>query len=65
MANRVPTDPDLLQAAARLGNLPLTPARAAELVPVMEGVFGMLDSLDQGSLGETAPACAFNAAWVK
>lgn len=65
MKTRLPVDSGLLEAAARLGNLPLPAGRATELVPVMDGVFAMLDSLDQGRLGETAPASAFNAAWEK
>lgn len=65
MTKRLPVDPALLEAAARLGNLSLPAGRAAELVPAMDGVFGMLDSLDQGSLGETPPSAAYNAAWEK
>lgn len=60
---RYPSDPALLEAAARLANLPLTPQRAAQLVPAMDGVFQMLDALDQGALGETPPAFAFHAKW--
>jgi len=60
---RPPSDPALLEAAARLANLPLSPERAAQLVPAMDGVFQMLDALDQGALGETAPAFAFRARW--
>lgn len=63
MTTRVPPDPKLLEDAARLANLPLTPDRAAQLVPAMDGVFRMLDALDQGALGETAPAFAFRATW--
>jgi hypothetical protein len=55
----------LLEAAARLANLPLTPARAAELVPSMDGVFQLLDALNQAALGETAPAFAFRANWER
>jgi hypothetical protein len=54
-------DPALLEAAARLAGLALTPQRAAQLVPAMDGVFQMLDALDQGALGDTAPAFAFQA----
>ena len=62
---RCPTDPALLEAAARLANLPLTPARAEELVPAMDGVFQLLDALNQAALGETAPAFAFRANWER
>ncbi|NDG40419.1 MAG: hypothetical protein EBY28_13820 [Betaproteobacteria bacterium] len=62
---RYPTDPALLEAAARLANLPLTPARAVELAPSMDGVFQLLDALNQAALGETAPAFAFRANWER
>jgi hypothetical protein len=65
MTNRRSVDAALLEAAARLANLPMPAGRAAELVPAMDGVFAMLDSLDQGSLGETPPSAAYNAAWEK
>ena len=61
--SRVPPDAALLEAAARLANLPLSPERAAQLVPAMDGVFQMLDALNQGALGETAPAFAYRAKW--
>ena len=53
-----------LEAAARLGNLSLPAGRTAELAPVMDGIFALLDTLDQASLGETPPACAFAAGWA-
>ncbi len=56
-------DPPLLEAAARLAGLPLTPERAAQLMPAMEGVFLWLDALDQSTLGETPPAFAYRARW--
>ena len=63
MTARIPTDLQLIETAARIANLPLTPARAKELVPVMDGIYGLLDALDQANLGETAPAFAFKAKW--
>jgi len=60
---RVPSDPDLLLAAARLVDLALSQERVAQLVPVMDVTFQLLDALVQGEHGETAPATAFNAAW--
>ena len=60
---RVPSDAALLEAAARLANLPLSAQRASELVLAMDGVFALLDALDRHSLGETAPAFAFQAKW--
>ena len=62
---RCSTDPALLEAAARLANLPLTPARAEELVPAMDGVFQLLEALNQAALGEIAPAFAFRANWER
>jgi Asp-tRNA(Asn)/Glu-tRNA(Gln) amidotransferase C subunit len=46
-----------------LANLPLTAQRAEQLVPVMDDIFQMLDSLEQLSLGEAAPAFAYLAKW--
>ena len=63
MPARSSVDKDLVEAAARLGNLSLPADRAAELVPLMSEVFTLLDSLDHGGLGETPPACAFDASW--
>ena len=60
---RLPLGPDLLLAAARLANLPLSQDRVAQLVPVMDVTCQLLDALVQGELGETAPATAFDAAW--
>jgi len=57
------SDADLLIAAARLADLPMTPERAAQLVPAMNGVLQLLDALNQGALQETAPAFAFRAGW--
>ena len=61
---RCPVDSALLESAARLANLPLSAERAVQLVPAMDGVFQLLDTLDQSSLGETAPAFAFRASWA-
>ena len=61
MTSRVPTDPKLIEAAARLGALTLSPERIAQLVPAMNGFYALLDALDQGDLGETPPATAFRA----
>ena len=62
---RCPTDPALLEAAARLANLPSAPARRHALVPSMDGVFQLLDALNQAALGETPPAFAFRANWER
>ena len=63
MSSRVPTDPQTLEAAARLAGLKLSPERIAQLVPAMDGFYTLLDALDRGDLGETAPAFAFRAKW--
>lgn len=63
MSFRVPTDPELIEAAARLAALTLSPERVAQLVPAMNGFYMLLDALDQGDLGETAPAIAYRAKW--
>lgn len=43
--------------------LELSDARAGELAPVAEQVFGLLDGLDEVALGDTPPAFAFDARW--
>jgi hypothetical protein len=63
MRSRVPTDPQTLEAAARLAGLELSPDRIAQLVPAMDGFYTLLDALDRADLGETAPAFAFRAKW--
>jgi Asp-tRNA(Asn)/Glu-tRNA(Gln) amidotransferase C subunit len=63
MNARLPSDKALIEAAARLANLPLTAQRAEQLVPVMDDIFQMLDALEQLSLGEAAPAFAYQAKW--
>jgi hypothetical protein len=61
--SRFPSEPALLESAARLSNLSLSGERAAQLVPAMDGVFQLLDALHQAPLAETAPAFAFKARW--
>lgn len=63
MKTRPPSDKVLILAAARLANLPLTAQRAEQLAPIMDDIFQMLDALGQLSLGEAAPACAYQAKW--
>lgn len=41
----------------------LQPERLAQLVPVMNGFFALLDQLHRDELGEAPPAIAFRAAW--
>lgn len=63
MPNRTPVDPKLIEAAARLADLPLTAARAAELVPAVNDTFGALDALARSTLGDVQPAFAYRAQW--
>lgn len=65
MSARTPASPQLLEAAAKLADLDLAPERVQELVPVMSGIYAMLDALEQASLGEVVPAAAFNARWER
>ncbi len=63
MKTRVPLDIELLEAAARMVDLPLSDERARQLVPVMDGILQALDSLDHAGLGETPPAFGYRADW--
>ncbi len=63
MNARTPADAGLLLAAARLAELDLDQTRAAELVPVMDGVFAMLGTLHADDFGEVPPATSFRASW--
>lgn len=64
MSHRVPTDPKLLESAARVGGVELTTERLAQLAPAMDGFYAMLDALHECDLGETPPAFAFRAKWA-
>lgn len=63
MPARTPTNAPMIEAAAKIADLPLSPERIAELVPAMDGFYTLLDALHQGDLGETPPAIAFRAKW--
>ncbi|MES2718295.1 MAG: hypothetical protein V4795_21175 [Pseudomonadota bacterium] len=63
MSMRTPSDASLLEAAAKLADLPLEPERLAQLVPAMDGFYALLDALHGTELGETPPAIAFHASW--
>ena len=62
---RTPVDPATVITLARTARLQLGQARAEELAGTMDVVFGLLDRLDEVALGETAPAFAYQAKWVK
>jgi Asp-tRNA(Asn)/Glu-tRNA(Gln) amidotransferase C subunit len=60
---RVPTDAEIVSILAKHARLDLTPTRAAELAPALDGILELLDALDDVKLGETAPAFAYRAKW--
>ena len=60
---RTPTNAGTLTTLAGNARLELSPERAAALVPALNGVLELLDSLDEVKLGETAPAFAYRAKW--
>lgn len=61
--NRTPTDAQIVATLARHARLDLSPDRAAVVVPALEGILQLLDSLDEIELGEGAPAFAYRAKW--
>jgi Asp-tRNA(Asn)/Glu-tRNA(Gln) amidotransferase C subunit len=62
---RTPVDPATVITLARAARLQLSQARAEELAPTMDVVFGLLERLDEVALGETPPAFAYQAKWPK
>ena len=60
---RTPVDAAIVITLARAARLQLSQARAEELAPTMDVVFGLLDRLDEVALGETAPA--YQAKWAE
>jgi hypothetical protein len=64
MSMRTSTDTSLVEAAAKLADMALDPARAAQLVPAMDGFYALMDVLHSTELGETPPAIAFHASWA-
>ncbi|MGY2128535.1 hypothetical protein [Blastococcus sp. SYSU DS0617] len=54
---------EALQLAARQARLDLTPERLEAVAPMVNGIYAMLDTLDEVPLGETPPATAFDARW--
>ena len=60
---RTPTSSDIVSVLAKHARLDLTPKRAADLAPALDGILDLLDSLDEVKLGETAPAFAYRAKW--
>jgi Asp-tRNA(Asn)/Glu-tRNA(Gln) amidotransferase C subunit len=62
---RPPVDAATVITLARAARLQLSQARAEELAPTMDVVFGLLDRLDEVALGETAPAFGYQAKWAE
>ena len=64
----MPTSPrsfsgEALASALRTARLELTEERAALVGPTVEGIYALIDRLDDVPLGETPPATAFDARW--
>ncbi len=60
---RTPVRPEEIATLAKAARLPLTDARQKAMPQAMDGVFELLDTLDQVELGETSPAIAYRAKW--
>ncbi|SDE71367.1 hypothetical protein SAMN05660485_01633 [Blastococcus fimeti] len=54
---------EALALAARQARLDLGPERLDVVGPMINGIYAMLDTLDEVPLGETPPATAFDARW--
>lgn len=61
MRQRVPTDPNLIEVAYRLANLATNESYVDAMCPVMDGIFGLLDTLHDGSLGDAPLPVSFDA----
>lgn len=62
---RSATDQDVLRVLAGHARLDLSADRAAAVVPALDGILQLLDSLDEVELGEGAPAFAYRAKWER
>ncbi len=63
MSERKPVTVAEIEVMARMARLNLPTERRALQAETVTGIFQMLDALDDGSLGETAPAFAYRAKW--
>lgn len=52
-----------LEHLAAYARLPLSPDRAAQVAPALDGIVSLIDALDDLDLGETPIATAFDARW--
>jgi aspartyl/glutamyl-tRNA(Asn/Gln) amidotransferase C subunit len=60
---RIPVTKEEVAALAKTARLDLAEDRTQLMAETMEGIFQLLDSLDEVELGETAPAFAYRAKW--
>ena len=60
---RKPVTKEDIAVLAKVTRLNLPKERRQLQADTMNGIFQMLDALDDGNLGETPPAFAFRAAW--
>lgn len=60
---RTPLTKEDIAALSKAARLELPKERVEPLAETLDGVFQMLDSLDDVELGETAPAFAYRAKW--
>jgi hypothetical protein len=55
--------PESLGHASKTARLDLTAERLAAVGPFLEGIYALIDGLDDVEVGETPPATAFDARW--
>lgn len=53
-------DADTLEHMVRASRMELSPAVQAELLPLVQGTYELIDLLDDVELGDTFPATAFD-----
>ena len=61
--DRKPVTKEDIAVLAKVTRLNLAENRTQLQADTMNGIFQMLDALDDGNLGETAPSIAFHATW--
>jgi Asp-tRNA(Asn)/Glu-tRNA(Gln) amidotransferase C subunit len=54
---------DQLMYVARAARLNLSADHLEVIVPALEGIYALINTLDAFPLGETPPATAFDARW--
>lgn len=63
MNARPPVTPELLSALASYARLPVPPERSDGVGALVQGVYQLVDVLDEVDLADTPPATAFDARW--